>query len=177
MKQALQGHPANRPVLVIPQAVVIHGKQVSCKGVVSNLHLHVIINTVKRGYEVNVSRKNSGSGGCESAVTTLWTMGLGWADLHTVPGSEVFVYDLPAGQVAHSTSNLNGHGNQVLLRDRLKDKKTESALQNPESIKRRSSKSEVNSPISPLVRYTTHSLADSWSLSFSASHLWVVGLR
>lgn len=40
--------------------------------------------------------------------------------LHAVPGSEVFVYDLPARQVAHSTCNLDGHINQVLLRDRLK---------------------------------------------------------
>lgn len=39
--------------------------------------------------------------------------------LHAVPGGEVFVYDLPARQVAHSTCNLNGHVNQVLLRDRL----------------------------------------------------------
>lgn len=46
-------------------------------------------------------------------------------DSHTVPGSQVFVDDLPAGQVAHSTGDLNGHINQVLLGDGLKDKKTE----------------------------------------------------
>lgn len=44
----------------------------------------------------------------------------GQGHLHAVPGSEVFVYDLPASQVAHSTCNLDGHVNQVLLRDRLK---------------------------------------------------------
>lgn len=59
VEQALQGHPANRPVLVIAQAVVIHGKQVSCKGVVCDLDLHVIINTVKRGNEVTTDRKPS----------------------------------------------------------------------------------------------------------------------
>lgn len=58
MEQALQGHPADRPVLVITQAVVIHGKQVSGKGVVCDLDLHVIINTVKGGNEITVSRKN-----------------------------------------------------------------------------------------------------------------------
>lgn len=40
--------------------------------------------------------------------------------LHAVPGSDVFVYDLPASQVAHSTCNLDGHVNQVLLRNCLK---------------------------------------------------------
>lgn len=45
---------------------------------------------------------------------------------HAVPGSEVFVYDLPARQVAHSTCNLDGHINQVLLRDRLKGNEGES---------------------------------------------------
>lgn len=44
----------------------------------------------------------------------------GHGHLHAVPGGEVFVYDLPARQVAHSTSNLDGHVNQVLLRDGLK---------------------------------------------------------
>lgn len=45
--------------------------------------------------------------------------------LHAVPGGEVFVYDLPARQVAHSTCNLNGHVNQVLLRDRLEGNERE----------------------------------------------------
>lgn len=58
----------------------------------------------------------------------------GGAHLHTVPGSQVFVDDLPAGQVAHSTSDLNGHGNQVLLRDRLKDKKTEHQVEELSTI-------------------------------------------
>lgn len=35
------------------------------------------------------------------------------------------MYDLPARQVAHSTGNLNGHVNQVLLRDRLKGNEAE----------------------------------------------------
>lgn len=39
--------------------------------------------------------------------------------LHTVPGSQIFVYDLSASQVAHPTCNLDGHVDQVLLRDRL----------------------------------------------------------
>lgn len=41
-------------------------------------------------------------------------------DLHTVPGGEIFVDDFPASQVAHSTSNLDGHVNKVLLRDGLR---------------------------------------------------------
>lgn len=44
----------------------------------------------------------------------------GQGHLHAVPGGQVFVYDLPASQVAHSTCNLDGHINQVLLRDCLK---------------------------------------------------------
>lgn len=50
---------------------------------------------------------------------------LGQGHLHAVPGGEVFVYDLPASQVAHSTCNLDGHVNQVLLRDCLKGNKGE----------------------------------------------------
>lgn len=137
VEQALQGHPANRAVLVVAQAVVVHGKQVSSKGVVCNLDLHVIINTVKRGNEVTISRKNSKEGGCEPTVTTVGTMGPSGAHLHAIPGSQVFVYDLPAGQVAHSTSDLNGHIHQVLLGDRLKDRNVSSraTFQKPESIK------------------------------------------
>lgn len=39
--------------------------------------------------------------------------------LHAVPSSEVFVDDLPASKVAHSARDLDGHVNQVLLRDGL----------------------------------------------------------
>lgn len=46
VEQALEGHPAYGTVLVIAQAMVIHGEQVSSKGIVCNLHLHVVINTV-----------------------------------------------------------------------------------------------------------------------------------
>jgi len=46
--------------------------------------------------------------------------------LHAVPSSEVFVYDLPASQVAHSTRDLDGHVHQVLLRDSLKGNGTDS---------------------------------------------------
>lgn len=45
--------------------------------------------------------------------------------LHTVPGGQVFVYDLPARQVAHSACDLNGHVHQVLLRDRLEGNERE----------------------------------------------------
>ena len=44
----------------------------------------------------------------------------GQGHLHAVPGGEVFVYDLPASQVAHPACNLDSHVDQVLLRDRLK---------------------------------------------------------
>lgn len=50
-----------------------------------------------------------------------WEPGQG--HLHAVPGGEVFVDDLPASQVAHSTCNLDRHVNQVLLRDCLKRNK------------------------------------------------------
>lgn len=46
VEQALEGHPADGTVLIIAQAMIIHGEQVSSKGVVCNLHLHVVINTV-----------------------------------------------------------------------------------------------------------------------------------
>ena len=51
VEQALQGHPAHRPVLIVPQTVVIHGKQVSGKGIVCYLHLHVVVNAVGGGEE------------------------------------------------------------------------------------------------------------------------------
>lgn len=41
--------------------------------------------------------------------------------LHTVPGSQVFVDDLPSGQVAHATGDLDGHVDKVLLGDRLQE--------------------------------------------------------
>lgn len=44
VEQAFQGHPADGPVLIVPQAVVIHGKQVPRESVVRNLHLHVVVN-------------------------------------------------------------------------------------------------------------------------------------
>lgn len=49
VEQAFQGHPADGPVLIIPQTVVIHGKQVSGKSVVCDLYLHVVVNAVKGG--------------------------------------------------------------------------------------------------------------------------------
>ena len=45
VEQALQGHPAHGPVLVVPQTVVVHGEQVSGQGIVCDLHLHAVINT------------------------------------------------------------------------------------------------------------------------------------
>lgn len=45
--------------------------------------------------------------------------------LHAVPGGEVFVYHLPARQVAHSTGNLDGHVDQVLLGDGLQGNQTD----------------------------------------------------
>lgn len=45
--------------------------------------------------------------------------------LHAVPGSEVFVYHLPARQVAHSTGDLDGHVDQVLLGDGLQGNQTD----------------------------------------------------
>lgn len=41
--------------------------------------------------------------------------------LHTVPGSQVFVDDLPSGKVAHPTGNLDGHMHQILLGNRLQE--------------------------------------------------------
>lgn len=41
--------------------------------------------------------------------------------LHTVPCSQVFVDDLPPGQVAHPTGNLDGHVHQILLGNRLQE--------------------------------------------------------
>lgn len=49
VEQAFQGHPADRPVLIIPQTVVIHGKEISGEGIVCNLHLHVVVNAVGGG--------------------------------------------------------------------------------------------------------------------------------
>lgn len=46
VEQALECHPADGTVLIIAQAMVIHGEQVSSEGIVCNLHLHVVINTV-----------------------------------------------------------------------------------------------------------------------------------
>ena len=43
VEQTLQRHPADRTVLVVPQAVVVHGEQVPGQGVVRDLHLHVVI--------------------------------------------------------------------------------------------------------------------------------------
>lgn len=40
-------------------------------------------------------------------------------NLHTVPGSQVFVDDLSPCQVAHTTSDLDSHVNKVLLGDGL----------------------------------------------------------
>lgn len=57
--------------------------------------------------------------------------------LHTIPGSQVFVYDLPASQVAHSTSYLDGHVHQVLLGDRLKGNKWEGRVERPKQEKTR----------------------------------------
>lgn len=48
VEQALQGHPAHWPVLVVPQAMVVHGEQVSGQGVVCDLHLHAVVNAVER---------------------------------------------------------------------------------------------------------------------------------
>lgn len=49
IEQAFQGHPADRSVLVIPQTMVVHRKQVSSKGIVCDLYLHVIVNAVRTG--------------------------------------------------------------------------------------------------------------------------------
>lgn len=49
VEQAFQGHPADRTVLVIPQTVVVHRKQISSEGIVRNLHLHVVINATRKG--------------------------------------------------------------------------------------------------------------------------------
>lgn len=46
VEQAFQGHPAHRPILIIPQAVVVHGEEVSSQRVIGDLHLHVVINAV-----------------------------------------------------------------------------------------------------------------------------------
>lgn len=40
-------------------------------------------------------------------------------NLHTVPGSQVFVDDLSPCQVAHTTSDLDSHVDKVLLGDGL----------------------------------------------------------
>ena len=46
VEQTLQGHPADGPVLVVPQTVVVHGEQVPRQGVVRDLHLHVVVDAV-----------------------------------------------------------------------------------------------------------------------------------
>lgn len=46
VEQTFQSHPADRPVLIVPQTVVIHGKQVPGQSVVCDLHLHVVVNAV-----------------------------------------------------------------------------------------------------------------------------------
>ena len=45
--QALQSHPPNRPVFIVPQTVIVHGEQVSGEGVVCDLNLKCIINAEK----------------------------------------------------------------------------------------------------------------------------------
>lgn len=49
VEQAFQGHPADRTVLIIPQTVVVHRKQISSEGIVCNLHLHVVVNAARTG--------------------------------------------------------------------------------------------------------------------------------
>lgn len=67
----------------------------------------------------------------------------GQGHLHAVPGGEVFVYDLPASQVAHPACNLDSHVDQVLLRDRLKgnegkrEKDNETGKKKVRSVERR----------------------------------------
>ena len=47
VEQALQGHPADWSVLVVSQTVVVHREQVSGQGVVTDLHLHAVVNTTR----------------------------------------------------------------------------------------------------------------------------------
>lgn len=49
VEQALQSHPTHGPVLVVPKAVVVHGKQIAGQGVIRDLHLHVVIDAVGSG--------------------------------------------------------------------------------------------------------------------------------
>lgn len=103
--------------------MVVHRKQIPSESIVCNLHLHVVVNAARRGTR---ERK----GGLTRLVSKLKTKPpeiykerhteSGQRHLHTVPSSEVFVYDLPASQVAHSARNLDGHVNQVLLRNGLR---------------------------------------------------------
>lgn len=47
INQTFQSHPPNWPVFVVPQTVIIHGKQVSGEGIVCDLNLECVINAEK----------------------------------------------------------------------------------------------------------------------------------
>lgn len=48
VEQTLQSHPTNRPILIVPEAVVVHGEEIASKCVVCDLHLHAVINSKKQ---------------------------------------------------------------------------------------------------------------------------------
>lgn len=57
--QALQSHPADWSVLVVPQAVVVHGEQVPGQRVVRDLHLQCIVNAGHREEHAQQSQQHS----------------------------------------------------------------------------------------------------------------------
>lgn len=65
----------------------------------------------------NATKKKTWEVGWALRTTAIRSITSGY--LHTVSGCQVFVNDLPPGQVAHATGNLDGHVHQVLLRNRL----------------------------------------------------------
>jgi len=49
VEQTLQSHPANRSVLIVPEAVIVHGEEITGQRIICDLHLHAVINsTTKR---------------------------------------------------------------------------------------------------------------------------------
>lgn len=88
--------------------MVVHGEEIPGQGIVCDLYLHVVIDAVGRdNFGCNSIGNLKAASKLEMAGEDV--RGGQRVCLHAVPGCEVFVYHLPARQVAHSTGDLDSH--------------------------------------------------------------------